>query len=64
MLASVAGTRATEGLAPLVLVIFVGLVLLYPFRRKIGGEGGGSEKAIVGALWVVAAIVIALLLVR
>ena len=59
--ASAAGERATQGLAPLVLALLIGAALLYPFRRRIGGSGGGAEKAIVGVIWVVAALVIAVL---
>jgi hypothetical protein len=41
---------------PVVVVAAVGWLALSPFSRRIGGEGGGSEKAIVGAIWVLAAI--------
>ena len=47
------------GLAPLAFVGIVAAVILLPFRRRIGGVGGGSEKAIVGGLWVLAMVVIA-----
>ncbi|MHA6617402.1 hypothetical protein [Pseudonocardia sp. DLS-67] len=32
------------------------MVLLPFFPRRIGGAGGGSEKAIIGFIWVLAAI--------
>jgi hypothetical protein len=42
---------------PIVAVVILGLLALSPFSpRRIGGEGGGSEKAIVGVIWVLAAI--------
>jgi hypothetical protein len=41
----------------IVIVVAVGGMALRPFSpRRIGGEGGGSEKAIVGVIWVLAAI--------
>jgi hypothetical protein len=40
-----------------VTVVAVGLLALRPFfPRRIGGPDGGSEKAIVGVIWVVAAV--------
>jgi hypothetical protein len=40
-----------------VTVVAVSLLVVRPFfPRRIGGEGGGAEKAIVGVIWVVAAI--------
>jgi hypothetical protein len=56
-------TRTTGGAAggtllTLAFVAFVGYLLLRPFRRRIGGAGGGSEKAIVGVLFVIAAILL------
>ena len=47
-------------LLPLAFVVVVLLFVLVPFRRRIGGSPPGSEKALVGALWVIAAVVIAL----
>jgi hypothetical protein len=41
---------------PIVVLATIGWLALSPFSRRIGGEGGGSEKAIVGAIWVLAAI--------
>lgn len=46
------------GFATLALIVIVGAAILEPFRRRIGGDGGGSEKAIVGAMWPLAATVI------
>ncbi|GAA0920376.1 hypothetical protein GCM10009559_02890 [Pseudonocardia zijingensis] len=40
----------------IVTVVAVGLMALAPFSRRIGGPGGGAEKAIVGVIWVVSAI--------
>jgi hypothetical protein len=40
-----------------------GAVILGPFRRRIGGDGGGSEKASVGAWWVIAGVVVAALVI-
>ena len=46
------------------MVIFgIGYLLLLPFRRRVGGidprtgRPGGSEKAIVGVTWFIAALV-------
>jgi hypothetical protein len=39
-----------------VAVVAIGMMALAPFSRWIGGADGGSEKAIVGAIWVAAAI--------
>lgn len=61
LLATQAGARAAEGLLPLVFLFGVGYVLLLPFARRVGGKGGGSEKASVGAWWLVAAIVLGVL---
>jgi hypothetical protein len=43
-------------------VVLVVLLVLVPFRRLKGGAGGGSEKGVVGALWVLAGVVIAVLI--
>jgi hypothetical protein len=40
-----------------VAVLTIGWLALGPFfPRRIGGAGGGSEKAIVGFIWVLSAI--------
>ncbi|QYN34912.1 hypothetical protein K1T35_42260 [Pseudonocardia sp. DSM 110487] len=39
-----------------VAVVAIGMMALAPFSRRIGGAGGGAEKAIVGAIWVAAAV--------
>jgi hypothetical protein len=40
-----------------VIVVTVGGIVLRPFSpRRIGGPDGGSEKAIVGVIWVLAAL--------
>lgn len=46
----------------IVLGLLLGLVSLpsYFFKRRIGGEGGGSEADAVGALWLIATLVFAL----
>ncbi|GAA4836934.1 hypothetical protein GCM10023201_27340 [Actinomycetospora corticicola] len=49
-------------LLPLAFVVLVLLFVLVPFRRRIGGAGGGAEKGVVGALWVIAAVVLALVI--
>ena len=49
----------------LLTIAFVFLVVafvLVPFRRRIGGDGGGAEKAIVGAYWVLAGVVLAVII--
>lgn len=43
-------------------VVLVVLLVLVPFRRRIGGPPAGSEKAIVGAYWILAGVVIAVLI--
>jgi hypothetical protein len=40
----------------IVAVVAIGMMALSPFSRRIGGPGGGAEKGIVGAIWVMAAI--------
>lgn len=54
------GASYVLGFWTLALLVIAGSAILAPFQRRIGGEGGGSEKAIVGVLWLVAAIVIGL----
>jgi Na+-transporting NADH:ubiquinone oxidoreductase subunit NqrB len=47
----------------IVALVAIGwLALLSFFPRRIGGEGGGAEKAIVGFIWVLAAIGLAIYL--
>ncbi|WP_433800007.1 hypothetical protein [Actinomycetospora sp. CA-084318] len=48
-------------LLPLAFVLLVVLFVLVPFRRRIGGAGGGAEKALVGAVWVIVGVVVALI---
>jgi hypothetical protein len=44
-----------------VALVTIGLLVLRPFfPRQIGGAGGGSEKAIVGLIWVLSAIGVAI----
>jgi hypothetical protein len=45
-----------------VTVVAVGMAALAPFSRWIGGRGGGSEKEIVGAIWVACAIALGVFL--
>ena len=54
----------SDGLLALEFVFLVGALILGPFRRRIGGPDGGSEKAIVGAMWLIAGVVIAVLVSR
>ncbi|MCD2188960.1 hypothetical protein [Actinomycetospora soli] len=49
-------------LLPLAFVVLVVLFVLVPFRRLKGGRGGGSEKALVGAVWVVIGVVLAVII--
>lgn len=45
----------------IVALVTIGLLVLRPFfPRQIGGAGGGSEKAIVGLIWVLSAIGVAI----
>jgi predicted CDP-diglyceride synthetase/phosphatidate cytidylyltransferase len=53
----------SRGLVTLACVLLVGAVILGPFRRRIGGDEGGSEKASVGAWWVIAGVVVAVLVI-
>lgn len=48
------------------VILLVGLILLVEwfFERRIGGSGGGSEKAIVGVIWMLAAIGMGVLMAR
>jgi hypothetical protein len=49
--------RSERSYLNLVSLVAVAWLLLLPFfPRRIGGSGGGSEKAIVGVIWVVSAI--------
>jgi hypothetical protein len=57
------GRSMSRGLLTLACVLLVGAVILGPFRRRIGGDGGGSEKASVGAWWVIAGVVVAALVI-
>lgn len=46
-----------------VALLTIGWLALGPFfPRQIGGPGGGSEKAIIGFIWVMSAIGLAVLL--
>ncbi|MDL5160398.1 hypothetical protein [Actinomycetospora termitidis] len=51
-----------SSLLPLAVVVLVVLFVLVPFRRRIGGPEGGSEKAVVGATWVIVGVVLALII--
>lgn len=55
------GQRAAAGLAPWALFVFAGLVVSWLFGRRIGGKGGGADGAHVGAWWLLAAVVVAVL---
>lgn len=50
----------------IVIGLLLGLVALpsYFFKRRIGGEGGGSDAEAVGALWLIATLVFALYMAR
>ena len=53
-----------------ILLAGIGFLLLHPFKRRQGGtdpntgKPGGGEKAYVGAVWVVAAIVTGIIMSR
>jgi hypothetical protein len=54
--AAVMSSESVRSFWSVVTVVTVGLIALSPFSRWIGGAGGGSEKAIVGFIWVAAAV--------
>ncbi|MEJ2862144.1 hypothetical protein [Actinomycetospora flava] len=44
-------------------MLFIAVVAIaYPFRRRIGGAGGGAEKAVVGVTWFLVAIFLGILI--
>jgi hypothetical protein len=61
-----APSTSTVGGALMTWVAFglIAMVVLDPFRRRIGGAGGGSEPAAVGGIWVIAAVATALFIAR
>ena len=61
LLAAGAGAHGSGTLLALAVLGLLAAVALSPFRRRIGGKGGGSEKASVGAWWLLVAIVLGLL---
>ncbi len=58
------GRSMSTTLLTIALVVLIAALILRPFRRRIGGPDGGSEKASVGAWWVIAGIVVAILMSR
>jgi hypothetical protein len=48
-------------LAFAVVYAFFGFVF-WAFKQRVGGAGGGAEKAIVGALWLLGAVVVGVLM--
>ena len=48
-------------LGTLAVLFIVGAAIVSPFRRRVGGAGGGSEKAIVGVTWFLVAIFLGIL---
>ena len=57
--APLAAAEWTTQLITLALLFGGGMAfVLYFFGRRIGGAGGGSEKDIVGVVWLVAAILL------
>ena len=48
--------RSERTYVALVIVYAIGALLTAPFYRRIGGAGGGSEKAIVGITWFLLAL--------
>ncbi len=60
--ASGVSAATTERLFPLLVVVLVGYLALSLLTRRIGGAGGGSEKASVAAWFLIAALVLGLYL--
>jgi hypothetical protein len=48
----------------IVILLLLALISLpfYFFKRRIGGAGGGSEPDAIGALWLIATLVLAFVL--
>jgi hypothetical protein len=61
ILAAAAKTDAASGLLPLVFLLGLGYVVVSLFSRRIGGKGGGSDKASFGAWVLLAAIFVGVL---
>jgi hypothetical protein len=68
--ASVSSARAGYFVLLWMLIGGIGYLVLLPFKRRVGaidprtGKPGGSEKAYVGTVWVVAALVTGLIMSR
>ncbi|WP_028935153.1 hypothetical protein [Pseudonocardia spinosispora] len=62
VLAAKAQTDAAGGLLTYALLFGIGYVILSFFFRRIGGKGGGSDKASVGAWWLLAALCVGVLM--
>lgn len=46
-----------------VAVLYIaGVAIVAPFQRRKGGDGGGSEKAIVGVTWFLVAVFLGILI--
>lgn len=56
LIAAMSAASVQRFWAVVVLAVVGGMVLLPFFPRRIGGAGGGSEKAIIGFIWVLAAV--------
>jgi hypothetical protein len=57
------GAQVVGGLGPLALVVLIGAIIVQLcFQRRIGGKGGGAEKASVPAFWLLGAIVLGLVI--
>jgi hypothetical protein len=61
VLASGVSSSAAQFFVAWFVVGLIATIVLSPFTpRKIGGPGGGSEKAIVGVIWVLSGLVVGL----
>jgi hypothetical protein len=61
LLAAATATNAGETFLALAFLFGAGYFLLSFFFRRIGGKGGGSEKASIGAWFLLAAIIVGFL---
>jgi hypothetical protein len=64
VLAATTNRDGAGGFLTLAFLLLVAWVVLSLFGRRIGGKGGGSEKASVGAWVFLAAVVVGLLVAR
>lgn len=55
------GPEAADGLLPYAFLFLSGWIVVSLFSRRVGGKGGGSEKASAGAWVLLAAIFLGIL---